>query len=409
MLRLKRIATVNFSSVNKHTLEGELPVRLCNYVDVYYNDSITSDIDFMNATATKEEIRRFTIKRGDVLITKDSEEWADIAVPAYVDEHFDNVLCGYHLAHIRPHSDCMDGRYLFRAFVARGINDQFRVEATGITRYGLGKYGLENAIFLVPPLVEQHAIAAFLDRETARIDGLIEKKERQIELLREKRTALISHAVTKGLNPSAKMKPSGVEWLGEIPEHWETKRLKFLLVEPLKYGANEVAELDDPDLPRYVRITDVNEEGLLREDTLKSLQEDVARPYLLKEGDLLFARSGATVGKTFLYRESWGRAAYAGYLIRARFSPKQMFAQFAAYFARSSVYWNWLNNSFIQATIQNVSADKYANLMIGVPPLVEQRTIAAFLDRETARIDGLIEKVRESIEKLKEYRSAIIS
>ena len=194
--RLKHVATTNFSSVNKHTLEGELPVRLCNYVDVYYNDSITSDIDFMNATATKEEIRRFTIEKGDVLITKDSEEWADIAVPAYVKEHFDNVLCGYHLAHIRPHSACMDGGYLFRAFAARGINDQFRVEATGVTRYGLGKYALENAIFLVPPLTEQQAIASFLDRETERIDGLIEKVQESIEKLREYRFAIISAAVT---------------------------------------------------------------------------------------------------------------------------------------------------------------------------------------------------------------------
>ena len=113
-------------------------------------------------------------------------------------------------------------------------------------------------------------------------------------------------------------KDSGVAWLGEIPQHWEVKRLKFLLSEPLKYGANEAAELTDTDLPRYIRITDVNEDGSLRDDTFRSLPNDIAEPYLLNEGDILLARSGATVGKTFIYRNFWGMAAYAGYLIRAR-------------------------------------------------------------------------------------------
>ena len=260
----------------------------------------------------------------------------------------------------------------------------------------------------IPPIDYQKTISAFLDRETARIDQLIARKERQIELLQEKRSALISHAVTKGLNPNVKMKDSGIEWLGEIPEHWYLMRFKYLLSEPLKYGANEVAELDDPSLPRYVRITDVNEDGTLRDDTFKSLPEDIAKPYLLKDGDLLFARSGATVGKTFYYQESWGRTAYAGYLIRGRLAPERMISKFAAYFAQSINYWGWLRSSIIQATIQNVSAEKYAGLVLGIPSMEEQMQIASFLDRETACIDNLNQKIRDSIEKLCEYRTALI-
>lgn len=262
---------------------------------------------------------------------------------------------------------------------------------------------------LVPPSDEQRTIAAFLDRETARIDALIEKKRRQIELLQEKRSALISHAVTKGLNPNAPMKDSGIEWLGEIPAHWQAKRLRFLVSEPLKYGANESAELDDPDLPRYIRITDVDENGRLREDTFKSLPEDVARPYLLKEGDLLLARSGATVGKSFYYEPSWGRAAYAGYLIRARFNPARMMPRFVNYFTNSQQYWQWLGASFIQATIQNVSAEKYANLIVPVPPVDEQAEIVAYLDGMWKRLNDLTRKVGGSIEQLMDYRSALIS
>ncbi len=194
--KLKHISAVQFSNVDKNTVEGEEPVRLCNYVDVYYNEFITAALELMEATATQSEIQKFRLHEGDVLVTKDSEAWDDIAVPAYVTENHDKILCGYHLAQIRPNSERIDGKYLFRSFCSRGINDQFRVATTGITRYGLGKYWIDNGLFPVPPIDEQRAIAAFLDRETARIDTLIEKVKKSIDLLREYRMALISAAVT---------------------------------------------------------------------------------------------------------------------------------------------------------------------------------------------------------------------
>lgn len=194
--RLKHVALVQFSSVDKHAVDGEEPVHLCNYVDVYYNDFIKEGLDFMAATATRSEIERFQLRQGDVLITKDSEAWDDIAVPAYVAQKLDDVLCGYHLAHIRPNRRKMLGEYLFRAFRSRGINDQFRVAANGITRFGLGKYWVDNGRFPIPPLDEQKAIAAFLRRETGKIDSLVEKINLSLDRLREYRTALISAAVT---------------------------------------------------------------------------------------------------------------------------------------------------------------------------------------------------------------------
>ena len=136
------------------------------------------------------------MREGDVLITRDSEDWNDIAVPALAGEALQGVICGYHLAHVRPNQAAAFGRYLFRAFSARGVNDQFRVEANGITRYGLNKYAVKASLFPVPPLEEQKAIAAFLDRETAKIDALVDKNREVIEKLQEYRTALISAAVT---------------------------------------------------------------------------------------------------------------------------------------------------------------------------------------------------------------------
>ena len=206
-----------------------------------------------------------------------------------------------------------------------------------------------------------------------------------------------------------KYKLSGIEWLGDVPRHWELGRLRYLLASPLKYGANEAAERDDPDLPRYVRITDIDESGNLRDETFKSLPNDLAAEYLLRVGDILFARSGATAGKTFLYSETWGPCAYAGYLIRARLDRRKGLPAFVRYFTASSSYWQWLSSTFIQATIQNVSAERYANLWVPQPSPVEQRAIADFLDRETSRLDTLVTKKRTLIERLKEKRTALIS
>ncbi len=201
---------------------------------------------------------------------------------------------------------------------------------------------------------------------------------------------------------------SGIKWLGQIPAHWEAKRFKFLISGSFQYGANEAAEIDDPELPRYIRITDVREDGSLRDDTFRSLPEHIAQDYLLEEGDILLARSGATVGKTFIYSTAWGRAAYAGYLIRARVSDNE-YSRFVYQFLQSNSYWEWVKSSFIQATIQNISAEKYANLWIPVPPLEEQKSIARFLDYKTAQIDALIAKKASLLKKLAEKRSALIS
>jgi len=226
--RLKFIGDVRTSNVDKKSAEDEETVRLCNYIDVYHNEYITADIAFMTATATPEEIRRFHLHAGDVLITKDSEEWNDIAVPAFVDEPLGGVVCGYHLAQIRPMPGRMFGEYLFRAFASRALREQFHVRANGITRFGLSRDAITSAWFPIPPKEEQAAITRFLRRETTEIDALIARKRRLIELLKEKRTALISHAVTKGLNPKAPMKPSGIDWLGDVPAHWEFRKLGFM-------------------------------------------------------------------------------------------------------------------------------------------------------------------------------------
>jgi len=192
--RLRTVAFVRPSGVDKNIVDGEIPVRLCNYVDVYKNERIIDSMEFMNGTATQEEINKFHLKEGDVLITKDSEMWNDIAVPAYIPVTLSGVICAYHLAVVRPLN--MNGEFLFRAFLAESVADQFRVTANGVTRYGLSQGSIKDAWFPIPPNEEQNEIVNYINDNVSKIHLAIEKANKEIVLMQEYRTRLISDVVT---------------------------------------------------------------------------------------------------------------------------------------------------------------------------------------------------------------------
>ena len=204
--RLRTVADMRVSNVDKHVRDGERPVRLCNYVDVYKNDRITHQMPFMNATATPDEIERFRLRRGDVLITKDSESWNDIGVPALVESADADIVCGYHLALLRPFP-CIDSGYLFRVLQSSGVAHQFHIEANGVTRFGLAHGGIKSIRLPLPPFAEQAAIVRFLDHVDGRIRRYVRAKrkligstasriEQETSLIEEYRTRLIADAVT---------------------------------------------------------------------------------------------------------------------------------------------------------------------------------------------------------------------
>ena len=197
--RLRSCAEVRVSNVDKHSRDYEHGVRLCNYVDVYYNDSIRSEMSFMRATATASEIKRFGLVRGDVLITKDSEAWNDIGVPALVSDTSPDLVSGYHLAILRPHRDRLLGEYLLRVLQSR-VAHQFHVAAKGVTRYGLSYSDIKSVRFPVPPLREQRAIVRHLDQVTADIYAALTGVQREIKLLKEYRARLIADVVTGRLD-----------------------------------------------------------------------------------------------------------------------------------------------------------------------------------------------------------------
>ncbi len=198
--RLRNIADVRFSNVDKHSKKHESAVRLCNYLDVYHNDRIRSNMDFMRATATDDEVKKFGLVTGDVLITKDSETWNDIGVPALVASTAPSLVCGYHLALIRPKAAATSGGFLNAALLSPNIAPQLHICANGVTRFGLSQNAIKSTWLPLPPLPEQHAIVVYLDKATASIDTAIERTRRQIELMEEYRTRLISDVVTGKLD-----------------------------------------------------------------------------------------------------------------------------------------------------------------------------------------------------------------
>jgi len=432
--RLKCMASINLSNVDKKTEEGQEPVHLCNYVDVYKNESITSDMDFMVASATQEQIRRFALQADDVLITKDSESWDDIAVPACVEADMPDVLCGYHLALIRPDrkSDMPDvlcgyhlalirpdrkrfvGRYVARAFASVGLRDQFWVAANGITRFGLTGDAIRAGWFPVPPYDEQKAIADFLDRETAKIDTLVEKKERLIELLQEKRTALITHAVTEGLDPNVPMKDSGIEWLGEIPEHWKAVPFKTLLArnDSGVWGEDPNGVADTVVL----RSTEQKSDGswCIADPASRSLSHRERAEAILVNEDLVVTKSSGSqlhIGKTSYVDEHVGSlgACFSNFMQRLRVKEGNTARLFWRFMNSPACRQQFVYLSTTTTGLGNLNGGIIGAVWAPVAPTDEQRAIADFLDRETAKIDALIAKVGEAIERLKEYRTALIS
>ena len=267
---------------------------------------------------------------------------------------------------------------------------------------------MKNETAVIPPLDEQQRIADYLDAQCARIDETMELVRQSKEKLRAYKLSLITEAVTKGLDPDVPMKDSGIPWIGEIPAEWETRRLKYTLSFPLQYGANASGISYDKDLPRYIRITDIDDSGMLKSENKQSLSESDAFGYILDDGDILLARSGATVGKSFLYKKKMGKAAFAGYLIRAKIENKILNNYFFYYITQSHLYNEWKNSIFMQATIQNIGAEKYANFVLPLPPLPEQQRIAAYLDAKCARIDALLAEKDELLDKLAEYKKSLI-
>jgi type I restriction enzyme S subunit len=412
--RLKTSAQYRVSNVDKVPSENELLVRLCNYTDVYNNEFIQLQLELMETTATPAEIEKFGLRKGDIVITKDSEDWRDIAVPALVIENSPELVCGYHLAIVRPKPKYFDSFFLFRAFQSCAVNQQFQLASTGVTRYGLPKRAIGEALFPIPPVEEQDHIASFLGRKTERIDILVAKKRTSIEKLKEKRTALISRTVTRGLPPEAalaagldphpKLKPSGVEWLGDVPEHWDAKAIKWET--QVQRGASP-RPIDDPiyfdDEGEYawVRISDVTSAGMYLRSTTQRLSDlGSSLSVKLNPGEIFLSIAGS-VGKPCI--TAMKCCIHDGFVYFPKWKGDK---RFLFYLFECGESYKGLGKLGTQL---NLNTDTVGSIIAGFPPTNEQNFICDFLEQETTKIDQLVARIETAIEKLQEYRTALIT
>jgi type I restriction enzyme S subunit len=409
--RLVDISDLRTSNVDKKTHEGELPVLLCNYVDVYYHDKITADINFMPASASQAQIDKFNLRVGDVIITKDSESPDDIGIPALVTETNADLVCGYHLTVIRADNENIIGPYLFYCLSSRASAHQFYLASNGVTRYGLSTSGTKNIRVALPPLADQQKIADFLDRKTAQIDGLIEKKRALIAKLKEKRLAVITQAVTRGLNPNAPLKDSGIEWLGQVPEHWEVRRLKFNVskvgsgVTPRGGGEAYV----DTGVPLF-RSQNIHFEGLRLEDVVFIDQEthDGMSNSQIDKGDVLLNITGASIGRCNYFDGSLLEANVNQHvcIIRPEDSIDTRFLHY--------VLWSDVGQSQIQleqsgSGREGLNFVAIKNFTITLPKKDEQQAIVEYLEQSLTRLNKVFKNAESVMDRLTEYRTALIT
>lgn len=277
--------------------------------------------------------------------------------------------------------------YLFYFLKSRPIQNLIKRYAGTTTIPDLNHGDFYRIPVLIPPILEQKKIAEILST----LDEQIEQTDALIEKTKELKKGLMQQLLTRGIGHTRFKKTE----LGEIPEEWEVCRLGALCKEKPSYGANEAAVQYSPNLPRYIRITDITEEGRLSGHDPKSYPRmDVS--YQLTEGDIVFARTGATVGKTYMYRPEEGDCVYAGYLIKFVPDKTLLDVKYLFYVTHSDFYLNWVKRSLREGVQPNINSQEYANFTFSVPPLNEQKRIVKIL----WQIDELLKQYESTKERL---------
>jgi len=320
-------------------------------------------------------------------------------------------ICTSELMVLRPQK--YYSRFLFYSMLSPSTVNIIDSSTYGVKMPRANWHFIGNLLVVVPPMSEQQAIADFLDRETNKIDGLIARKRRLIDLLQEQRIALITRAVTKGLNPDAPMRDSGVEWLGEIPVHWEITKIKNLALD----GYRTFIDGDWIEAPYIttegVRLIQTGNIGIgdYVEQGFRYISEDTFNDFRCTEvmyGNILICRLAEPVGRACIAPNLTNRMITSVDVCILK-PKKSLDNRFIVYFLSSKKYLSWLDAICRGGTRSRVSRSMLGAIEFPLPSYREQRDIADYLDGETTRIDSLIARINQAIEKLQEYRSAVIT
>ena len=361
----------------------------------------------------KSIYRDYELRKGDTIIamTDMSPTLDFLAVPAILDflDANSTYLLNQRVGKLILNRD-YEIRFVRYLLLSENLRIQLKAKGLGTVQANMSNDDLYSSYLFCPPLVERLNIANFLDHETAKIDHLIEKQQQLIELLKEKRQAVISHAVTKGLDPNVPMKDSGVEWLGEVPEHWEI--IKF------DYVINSVGDIDhympnsvDSGIP-YVMTGDLQD--LVSKIDFESCKQVAYNDYIklsrkikTSKDDIILARY-ATIG-TISYVDIDAEFLVSYSCVTIKPNIKRTSGRYLFCYLKSQAFLQAIKMHINSNTQGNVGVDSLRNVKIVVPPLSEQNEIIHFLNEEVVKVDKLINKAESAISLMQERRTALIS
>jgi len=392
-VRLKNIISYQKGKIPSMLYEEKLNDAFIPYLGMDYLRGNKNSIQYVDINANDALIS----KEGDVLLLWDGSNAGEFI------KGKDGTVCST-MALIKTKKNT-DNRFFL--YLSNIIEHPLRKQTTGMGIPHVNSDVLNNIICPLPPFSEQRQIACYLDHKAHQIDTLIEKKQKLIELLKEQRNAIINQTVTKGLDPEVSMKDSGIEWLGEIPKHWDLRKISrsFNLI-----GSGTTPKSDNYDYYengkiRWVITGDLND-GTLADSSKKITEKALSDYSALKvypKGTLLIAMYGATIGKISLMNfEGCTNQACC-----ALSNSPYLTNKFTFYWFLSNRQ-NIVSMSFGGGQ-PNISQDVIRGLKISTPPITEQKQIADYLDHKTCQIDTFIEKKQKLIDMLKEYRTALIS
>lgn len=356
----------------------------------------------------KELAADFLLETGDLLLSRSGTIGRALLFDR--ERHGECAYAGY-LVRFRPRND-VQPRFLFYFTKTTIFDDQIAAAAVQSTIMNFNGQKFASMLIPLPEPNLQSAIASFLDRKTAAIDAVIEKKERLIELLQEKRQALITQAVTKGLDPNVPMKDSGIEWVGHIPANWDVAPLYSRFTVQLGKMLDSSREDGSRGYP-YLRNANVHWGRLDLADvkTMVLSSADRAR-YRLSHGDLLVCEGGANinvVGKSAIWRGELSECYYQKALHRVRPCRARESSEFLMYALWSAFAHGVFIAGANASTVFHLTAEKLRAHRFAFPPAPEQLRIAEYLERHTSSLDRLADRTRQSVEQLFEYRQALIT
>ena len=375
------------------------------------------DLDFKRGYISTEQhleyCKKSKVLKNDILFCKSGSTTGKSAL---VDTDVDFGIWSP-LAIIRADKNKIDYKYLFQSIQSSLFQNQVETAWTFGTQPNIGMGALENLWIAIPTLEEQQSIANYLDHKTTQIDTLIAKKEQFISLLQEERTAVINQAVTKGLDPKVKMKDSGIEWLGEIPEHWEVKKLKYLLKEnkdSLKTGpfGSHIKNSDYIPNGNYKVYTQRNVLDNEYENGCESISEekfDELKGFTIYEGDVLITTRGS-IGRCSVFPENMPTGILHPCLIRIQINENLSLRNWIVnYINNTSLFYNNVKFNSNSTIIDVIYGYTLKEIFFPTPSIIEQKKILEFLEVKINEIDTLISKSQQEIELLKEYKTALIS